>query len=550
MKWLFALALAGTLYAEPPQHLLYLVKNQQTNSAITQYRKYMQESGEPDFDFLHELAWSLIAEGCAHEDVEVNLLALFGASLSTQDKALPFFIKGFHSKNPNVQAAALNFLAKMNLDQADKELLSGLSSNQVLIRFMTLHLMAEKKMQGASMQAEALLAKLPKELHPLFPPIFAQIGDDLSMKQIRRFLSDPDDRTRASAILSILATEHEEYLPQVRRAAKQVSPILQETAAACLGAFHDDKSRDILKKLAKSQNREVKTTAMKALYQLDDESAKEMLFEEAKGGNIFAFNELAIVKGYDDFLVQHLAHADKNVRINAAMALLEKKNPKCLWVIEDYLINDRSQMILTPNYTLSKACCFWKFVPCSFEAEEEETQIKVEKLLQAKEHLLAKVFELPERYYLKLAEKLFESQQNSLLPALVLLLENSGSEEAIHLLKKYQQQIGAPFVRMICTLALYRLAEKGPYKDILRSFIKEWSGTELIQFRPILSENIDRYPGYELTPTEVSRLLVESLESLVGMQDNETIDIILNAIQHGNPKNKYALAGILVRATL
>ena len=547
-RWL-PLLLASSLYAEPPQHLLYLVKNRQINSAIDQYRKYMAQSNEADFDFLHELAWSLINEGCASDDSEINLLSLFGASLSGQDKALPFFIKAFHSKNPNVQAAALNFLAKMNLDQADKELLGGLGSNQILIRFMTLHLMAEKKMHGASLQAESLLAKMPKELHPLFPPIFAQIGDDLSMKQLRRFLSDPDDRTRASAILSILAGEKEEYLPQVRRAAKQVSPLLQETAAAALGAFHDDKSHDILKKLARSPNREVKTTAMKALYQLDDPEGGQMLFEEAKAGNIFAFAELAHVKGYEEFLIHHLDHTDRNVRINAAMALLEKKDPHCLKEIESYLIYDRSKMILSPTHSISKAIAFWKFVPCTYEAEEE-AQVKIEQMLQAKEHLLAKVFDMPERHYLKLAEKLFDAQQNSLLPSLVLLLENSGSEEAIHLLKKYQQQLGAPFVRMICTLALYRLGEEGPYKEVLRNFIKEWSGTELIQFRPVLAESVEHYPGYELTPIEVSRLLVESLESLVGMQDNETIDIILNAIQHGNPKNKYALAGILVRATL
>lgn len=550
MKLLWICLWMGMLQGEIPQHLLFLVKSQQTEAAIDQYRKYTQAEGEQDFEFLDELAWSLIAEGCASDDPEINLLALFGASLSTQDKALPFFIKGFHSSNPNVQAASLNFLAKMNHDTADRELLSGLSSNQILIRFMTLHLMAEKKMQGASLQAEALLAKLPRELHPLFPPIFAQIGDDLSMKQIRRFLSDPDDRTRASAILSILATEREEYLPQIRRAAKQISPLLQETAAAVLGTFQDEKSRDILKKLSRSANRDVKTTALRALRLMDDPQAKETLFEEAKNGNILAFNELASIKEYEPFLVHHLSAPDRNVRMNAALALLEQKNPAGLKVIEDYLVRDRNDLILTPNFTISKSCYFWKFVPCSFSEDDEEIQAKLEKILQAKEHLLAKVFELPEKYYLQLSEKLFQAQQNSLLPSLVQLLENSGSEEAISLLKKYQQLIGAPFVRMICTLALYRLNETGPYKDILRTFIKDWRGSELLQFRPILADAIEHYPGHELTPTEVSRLLIESLESLVGMQDQETIDILLNAIQHGNPKNKFALAGILVRATL
>jgi hypothetical protein len=169
-KWLLAWGMVGSLYGQSPQHLLYLVKNQQTNTAIDQYRKYSKEMSEPDFDFIHELAWSLIAEGCAHEDPEINLLALFGASLSGQDKALPFFIKAFHSTNPNIQAAALNFLAKMNLDQADRELLSGLSSNQVLIRFMTLHLMAEKKCKGPRSKPKPFLQNYPRKCTHSFPP--------------------------------------------------------------------------------------------------------------------------------------------------------------------------------------------------------------------------------------------------------------------------------------------------------------------------------------------------------------------------------------------
>ena len=56
-------------------------------------------------------------------------------------------------------------------------------------------------------------------------------------------------------------------------------------------------------------------------------------------------------------------------------------------------------------------------------------------------------------------------------------------------------------------------------------------------------------PQYQLTPQETSRLLVETYESLVQQQDQEGIALILDAIKSGNRKNRYALAGLLIRAT-
>jgi hypothetical protein len=53
---------------------------------------------------------------------------------------------------------------------------------------------------------------------------------------------------------------------------------------------------------------------------------------------------------------------------------------------------------------------------------------------------------------------------------------------------------------------------------------------------------------YYLTPEDASRLLVESFESLVQTQDDLGIDLLLEAIKDGNRKNRYALAGLLIRA--
>ena len=59
----------------------------------------------------------------------------------------------------------------------------------------------------------------------------------------------------------------------------------------------------------------------------------------------------------------------------------------------------------------------------------------------------------------------------------------------------------------------------------------------------------DSEGAYQLTPQETSKLLVDSFDAFLKTQDDKGIDIVLEAIQNGNPKNKYALAGLLIHAT-
>jgi hypothetical protein len=73
---------------------------------------------------------------------------------------------------------------------------------------------------------------------------------------------------------------------------------------------------------------------------------------------------------------------------------------------------------------------------------------------------------------------------------------------------------------------------------------------ELIRFRPFLPREMrDQEENYQLTPEDNSSLLIASFESFVINKDERGIDILLEAIQNGNAKNKYALAGLLMRAT-
>lgn len=150
---------------------------------------------------------------------------------------------------------------------------------------------------------------------------------------------------------------------------------------------------------------------------------------------------------------------------------------------------------------------------------------------------------------MELASTLFDHQQHDLVPTLVALLQNLNTPDAIATLKRYQRQVGAPFIRHYCNLALYRLNEEGPYADNLKKWITEQQDTDMIRFRPTLPWDVSKSASpHQLTPHETSSLLVESFEALAQARDEKSLVILLNAMNNGNEKNKYALAGLLLRA--
>jgi hypothetical protein len=167
-----------------------------------------------------------------------------------------------------------------------------------------------------------------------------------------------------------------------------------------------------------------------------------------------------------------------------------------------------------------------------------------------REELLVKSVELPEKDFLALANAIFDTQQSDLIPMLTDVMENHPTPAVINLLKKHQQKVGAPLVRNYCNLALYRLKEPGPYAQNLLDWVTQQQNIDLIRFRPLVPIDFhsDSEAAFDLTPQETSRLLVDAFESFATSQDDKGIDILISVIQTGNPKNKYALIGLLMRA--
>jgi hypothetical protein len=79
--------------------------------------------------------------------------------------------------------------------------------------------------------------------------------------------------------------------------------------------------------------------------------------------------------------------------------------------------------------------------------------------------------------------------------------------------------------------------------------MKQQSQTQLIQFKSGDPWDLDR-EYYTLTKAEASHLLIEAVQAFADNQDSLGIDALIEAIASGNPENRYALAGLLLRATL
>jgi hypothetical protein len=127
---------------------------------------------------------------------------------------------------------------------------------------------------------------------------------------------------------------------------------------------------------------------------------------------------------------------------------------------------------------------------------------------------------------------------------LISLLCNQPTESCIQLLKEQQQRAGAPLIRNYCNLALFKLGEEGPYEQNLIRWVQETQNHPLITLKESVSN--ERSP-FLFSQEETSQLLIESFETLAIQQNIKGIDALVRAIAYGNPKNRYALAGLLMR---
>lgn len=530
-------------------HILYLAHTGNTSQSLQAYCQHSEALGAHDFDLIERIGLTILDQGFRSSDEETQLLTVFGAGISMNEKALYILEDSVTDDKPEIQLAALNFLGRIHNDRADVAINRAMTSNHLLVRLEAAFLLASKKAPRATAYTEALMAKVDERLWSIFPQIYALCGDAQSMKMMRKLLTHADEKVRIEAVLNAAKCGRDDLLPAIRRLASHHEPAQQEICAAALGLLNDSHSIPKLEALARSPNANVRLAALGALYRLGNKEARLGVEALAKENNLYAVALLGTMPGSEALLAEQAKSKNIQLRINACMALLELGDARCLPGLREVLITDARDLTILETPSPGKSLSIWKVISSSRQ-NFEDTPVAFELTLAAREEALTKALELPEKDFITLAHAIFERQQTDLVPTLVDALENHPTPAVIALLKKHQQKAGAPLVRNYCNLALYRLKQPGPYAENLRSWVTQQQNVDLIRFRPYVPWDLreKNTEAFEMTPHETSKLLVEAFESFVATQDDKGIDMLISVIQNGNSKNKYALIGLLMRA--
>ncbi len=529
------------------QQIVYLAQAKDCKEAFNLYRTYKKVLGRHDFEVLQQIASVILEQSAKNPSPEKQILGIFGYSIGGLSAPPNLLSQALASQDIQVQLAAIQYLGRMQEDYADTLLNKAMSSDFLFTRLEAAFILSMRKAKSATGQIESLMYRIPPPLRSFFPEFFAIIGTPEAIHILRHLMDDSFHPTRIAAILSAAQYGRDDLLPPIRAAVTHLNSAEQEACAAALGYLKDMKSVKKLKKLTTHSSSLVQLAALHSLFLLGDGEAASKIALEAQNENVFAISLLAEIPGHDEVLAGLLSHSNIQIRFNAAFALLQRKDPRSVPVLLEFLIKDSRDLGFQPMASTGNSMRAWKVIASSAQKAEDSFYDIKALTVAVKEMLVTASIELPEADFLTLAGKLFTARENELVPRLVSLLETLQTQGSIDLLKKYSNTAGAPLIRTYCNLALLRLGQIGPYKEIIKDFVKTSRSQELIRFRSSLpwSVRLTQSP-HSLTPEESSSLLIHSYETLAREQDEEAIDFLLEAIELGNVENRPVLAGILL----
>lgn len=549
--WICAIFIPLVLTAneEMKMHALFLMQNNEVGPALDRYQQYCQSAGRYDFEMLQQMGLIMLQKGIQTQDSQTFLMTLFGAGISGSSGALEILEKGMDHPDPQVQLLSLHFIAQFEDDKTSDLLNRAMSSDFLSTRMEAAFYMSQRKHPHAVGQIEGLMFRLPPVFKPYFPSFFALLGTSDATAALKRLIEDPDPQVRIESILNVARLGRDDFLPMLRRRLSHSHIAEIESTIFAIGALKDSSSHQKLKKLALSPVDSIRLAASLALLQLGDRSFVPEIIKMASHHYLFAILSLGSIAGSEETLVELLQSSDFQVKMNAALALLQRRDPRCLPVLCEILILDSRDFAFHPMGSLGRTLSAFKAVP-SAELRAKDPSIDLSYSMALREHFLREAIHLPEETFLKLAATIFQKQQNDLVPTTISLLENLRTDRAIQLLKEGTKKVASPLIRDYCHLALYRLKVEGPYEEYINHWVNTQKNAELIRLRPLLpwKYRMDQ-SDYTLSAEETSKLLIDAFLAIAHRRDEKSISLLLNAMQHGNAQNRYALMGLLMRST-
>jgi hypothetical protein len=544
--FVFVIAFHTLLYGAAKSDILYKARFGNLEDAVKIYFEYQKENGKDDLELLENLALIVLEQGVHSKDAKEQRLSVFGASVARSSRVLNIFQEGLKSQDPQIQLASLLFLNEMQDDIADELIKEATNSAYLPIRFEAIKILASKKTYDSTDRAEGLMYQIDPLFYPLFPPLFASTSDTHSTALLKRCFTEKNPKTRHSALLACIDFRRDDLLNQIRALATCGNMEEQEAASFAIGYLQDAHGVSILKTLCNSPYSNVRLAAFVSLYKLGHLEYKDSIIAMANGGDLFAIAALGNIADTNFILYELIKSPKAQVKVNAALALLNQKDEKCLNIILDILVKDTRDIAIIENLSPGLVLSSWKVVSCA-SCKIESNSVEAFMIDRISENIIDQVLNLPKSCFYKLASAILNAKDFNLIPIVISKLEAIPCDETIDFLKKELQRAGAPLIRAYCNLSLYRLKEPGPYADYVKQWVNDLKNVEAIDFAQ-KQEKTNGINLYKLTTEQSARLFLESLLAIAQEKETSSLHALLSLIHQGNKSNRYAIAGLILRA--
>lgn len=552
---LLLLFLSAIVARGEESHLLYLIHKGESTAAFSLYREAVKKEGSHDYKLLQRASLALLEEGCKNKEKEVVLLSLLGAGVSLHKEALSILRQGLSSKEPEVQLTALHLLCRFDEEETLHLLREALNSPHLLIRLEAMLFLASEQELTVVDHLYSLYGKVPEEVKILFPQILTLIDSPASTAFLRKLLAENAYKIRLATLLEVAKKERDDLLPSVRALATHPGFAEEEACAFALGKLRDREAEAQLMRLSERTQGEVSVAALKALYDIGHPEALAKLVQKAREENLFALQLLGEVDAQKEIhnqLLNLLESPNPSVRLNSAFLLMRFQEKKALAYFYKLFERKKEDVGFYRQRSPGKALFYWKAVPSYSQKIKnapllaEENRIFFSQMVQA-------ALEFAEEDFLPFLKMIIENHEYSeFIPFVMELLCNHPTDPVIAFLKQESQATGAPLLRYFSLLTLYRLNKESCYETPLLTFLEEQKGKELHfgATKSLLNSEEEELPSrYSMTSEESSALRIAIFEMLAVSHSEKILDLLIDAIAYGNPKNRYALAGLLIRIT-
>lgn len=531
-------------------HILFLTSQGKLDQALYAYDQYKNREGRHDSELLEQFCQIILEKAVSTKDEEKQLISLYGASLANTSSLLDLCETAIKSPHPKVQLASIQLAGRLHEDRSAHLLFKAFSSDYLMIRMEAASYLAQKRHKLAVGYIESLMNKLPPFFHCYFCEMLAVIGSNEAMYQVKKLLHSTEILSRVAAILAIGHLQRDDLIKEIRVASTHLNPAEQEACSFALGILGDSHSVSLLEKLVKSDETEVSLSAARALIWLGKSDYQSHIINLAKKDHLFAINLLSELNDTENLLYQLCLSKNKEVKINALLGLVKKKDRRCIEFTDQILLTNKYDLAFVPHFSTGRSLMHWKMLPSlSVYSKQKQGEDLIAFSIGFREQVLADILDIDEAVFLSIARKIFDQDQNDLFPACMGMLVNRNSVEAQKLLIEKSEQLGKPFLRHYANLALMKLKVPGPYEKRVEEWVKGQKGTELVQFRPLSSKmQFESQLQFQLTPKETSALLIDTLFHFASLHEEHGIDLLLEMMKKGQSKNLPILAGLLIKA--